>query len=83
MNGRGYEIPKIVHDYGKHIQEKGVKKSIAQEFFFLNEYDHDLLDDFEEDEEESLFDDYSAEQPELFNSTAYKVSEALNRCRVL
>ena len=82
-DGRGYEIPKIVHDYGKHIQEKGVKKSIAQEFFFLNEYDHDLLEEEDIEEDESFFNDYSAEQPELFNSTEYKVREALNRCRVL
>ena len=29
--------------------------------------------------DESLFNDYSAEQPELFNSTEFKVREAMNR----
>ena len=79
--GRGYEIPKIVFDYGKHIQgDNSVEKSFVKDFFFLNEYEHDLLDEEDLEEDESLFNDYSAEQPELFNSTEMKVQEAFNRC---
>lgn len=79
--GRGFEIPKIVFDYGKHIQgDKGVEKSFIKDFIFLNEYEHDLLDEEDLEEDEPLFNDYSAEQPELFNSTEMKVQEAFNRC---
>lgn len=40
----------------------------------------EVIEDEEEDEEnESEYNDYSAEQPELFNSTEFLVREALNR----
>ena len=48
--------------------------------FSMNNFNPALIDDMEEDEEErSLWNDYSAEQPELFNSTELKVQEAMNR----
>ena len=45
-----------------------------------------FIDDEIEDEEElkegeTEYNDYSAEQPELFNSTSMKVREALDRIR--
>ena len=76
-NGRGYEVPKIVYDYAAHIQNGGVKKSII-DVIMMNDYEHDILDDFEEENEEE-YNDYSAEQPELFNSTEFMVEEAFNR----
>ena len=77
-NGRGYEVPKIVYDYAAHIQNGGVKKSII-DVIMMNDYEHDILDDFEEEDEEKEYNDYSAEQPELFNSTEFMVEEAFNR----
>lgn len=63
--------------------EKKVQKSLFDDFVMDM-----LVDEDEEDFEvrkidESLWNDYSAEQPELFNSTELMVREAFNRCRVL
>ena len=68
-DGSGYEIPKTIYDYAKYIKDNPVKKSLA-DIIMLDEYEHD---DFDED-----FEDYDASQPDLFNSTAYKVSDALD-----
>ena len=59
--------------------EKKVQKSIVDDFVMDM-----LVDEDEEDFEvrkidESLWNDYSAEQPELFNSTEMMVREAFNR----
>ena len=63
--------------------EKKVQKSLFDDFvmdMFIDE-DEEIEDAIKTDE--SLFNDYSAEQPELFNSTEMMVREAFNRCRVL
>jgi hypothetical protein len=78
----GYEFPKTVVDYAKFYKEKNgnVKKSVFDDFvmdMFIDE-DEEIEDAIKTDE--SLFNDYSAEQPELFNSTEMKVQEAFNRC---
>lgn len=62
--------------------EKKVQKSLFDDF---------IMDVFEADKEEEIedaikadeteYNDYSAEQPELFNSTAMKVREALDRIK--
>ena len=60
--------------------EKKVQKSLFDDFvmdMFIDE-DEEIEDAIKTDE--SLFNDYSAEQPELFNSTEMKVQEAFNRC---
>ena len=60
--------------------EKKVQKSLFDDFvmdMFIDE-DEEIEDAIKTDE--SLFNDYSAEQPELFNSTKMKVQEAFNRC---
>ncbi|MBO7692523.1 MAG: hypothetical protein J6W16_07165 [Methanobrevibacter sp.] len=63
--------------------ETKVEKSL-EETFLMDMYVEDEIKKLEEEqEEESLFDDYSAEQPGLFNSTAMKVQEAMNRCNIL
>ena len=60
--------------------EKKVQKSLFDDFvmdMFIDK-DEEIEDAIKTDE--SLFNDYSAEQPELFNSTKMKVQEAFNRC---
>ena len=70
------ELEKMAEEYGVQI-----KKSLFDDFVIDNFIEEDI-DDIEKDkEEESLWNDYSAEQPELFNSTAMKVREALDRIR--
>lgn len=56
-----------------------VKKSLFDGFLGLELLEEDINDEEKDKEEESLWNDYSAEQPELFNSTAMKVREALDR----
>jgi chromosome segregation ATPase len=65
------------------MDKDGVKKSFVDDFVIDMFIDEDVEKLEEEKEEESLFDDYSAEQPGLFNSTAMKVQEAMNRCNIL
>lgn len=63
--------------------EKKVQKSLFDDFvmdMFIDE-DEEIEDAIKTDE--SLFNDYSAEQPELFNSTEMMVQEAFNRCNCL
>lgn len=80
------EHPEVIERFEEELEKRGitVKKSLFDDF---------IVDMFvEEDEEEEpeeplynigLFNDYSAEQPELFNSTEMMVSEAFNRCNCL
>lgn len=79
------EHPAIVRELERLIKEKGgkIEKSLFDGFLFesLIEEDDDKME--EESEDESLFNDYSAEQPELFNSTEFKVREAFERCKCL
>ena len=73
--------PDVKDKFLAELEKRGisVKKSLFDDFLFIETVDEDI-DDMEEDqEEESLFNDYSAEQPELFNSTEFQVREALNR----
>lgn len=77
------QYPELVTEIEKQLEAKGekVKKSLFDDFIV----DMFVEEDEEEPEEEneSLFNDYSAEQPELFNSTEMMVSEAFNRCNCL
>ena len=73
--------PEVVEKVVAELEKRGisVKKSLFDGFFDLELIEEDI-DDMEDDaEEESLWNDYSAEQPELFNSTEFKVREAMNR----
>jgi hypothetical protein len=56
-----------------------VKKSLFDGFLGLELLEEDIDDIEEEKEEESLWNDYSAEEPDDFNSTEFQVREALNR----
>ena len=67
----------------KLYSERKVQKSLDNQFLMDMFVEDEIQKVEEEQEEESLFDDYSAEQPGLFNSTAMKVQEAFNRCKVL
>ena len=60
-----------------------IHKSYLDAFVTEMLFDEDVQRIEEDEEERSLFDDYSAEQPGLFNSTAMKVREAFNRCNAL
>ena len=63
------------------VTERGGKleKSLFDGFLGLELLEEDV-DNIEKDrEEESLWNDYSAEQPELFNSVELQVCEAMNR----
>ena len=75
------QYPELVTEIEKQLEAKGekVKKSLFDDFIV----DMFVEEDEEEPEEEneSLFNDYSAEQPELFNSTSMKVREALDRIK--
>lgn len=62
--------------------EKKVQKSLFDDFImdvFEADEDEEIEDAIKADETE--YNDYSAEQPELFNSTAMKVREALDRIK--
>ncbi|MBO4640879.1 MAG: hypothetical protein J5710_14100 [Treponema sp.] len=67
----------------KLYSERKVQKSLDNQFLMDMFVEDEIQKVEEEQEEESLFDDYSAEQPGLFNSTAMKVQEAFNRCKVM
>ena len=76
------KYPEIKDKVIAELESRGisVKKSLFDGFLGFELLEEDI-DDIEEDkEEESLFNDYSAEQPDLFNSTEFKVREAFNRC---
>ena len=75
------QYPELVTEIEKQLEAKGekVKKSLFDDFIVDMFVEEDEEEEPEE-ENESLFNDYSAEQPELFNSTEMKVQEAFNRC---
>jgi acylphosphatase len=87
--GQNYAMkdhPAIVREIERLIKEKGgkIEKSLFDDFIV----DVFAADDEIEDEEElkageTEYNDYSAEQPELFNSTEMMVSEAFSRCDCL
>lgn len=65
------------------INTNDIKKSLEDIIMFCNDFDDE--DEVIEDaikNDESLFNDYSAENPELFNSIAFKVEEVLNECGI-
>ena len=74
---------KALKDELKRIySEKKVQKSLFDDFImdvFEADEDEEIEDAIKADETE--YNDYSAEQPELFNSTAMKVREALDRIK--
>lgn len=74
--------PEIREKLATELEKRGisVKKSLFDDFVMDMFIDEDKEEIKEEKEEESLFNDYSAEQPDLFNSTEMKVQEAFNRC---
>ena len=59
--------------------EKKVQKSLFDDFIIDNFIDEEINDEEEEIEERSLWNDYSAEEPDDFNSTELQVREAMNR----
>lgn len=63
------------------INTKDIKKSLEDIIMFCNDFE-DEDEVIEEINNESLFNDYSAENPELFNSIAFKVEEVLNECGI-
>ena len=67
----------------KLYSERKVQKSLDNQFLMDMFVEDEINELLAEKEQESLFDDYSAEQPGLFNSTAMKVQEAMNRCNIL
>lgn len=78
--------PDVKDKFLAELDRRGisVKKSLFDDFIvevFEADEDEEIEDAIKTDE--SLFNDYSAEQPELFNSTELMVREAFNRCRVL
>lgn len=77
--------PEVKEKLEAEMEKRGisVKKSLFDGFLLENLIEEDIDDTEEDEEERSLWNDYSAEQPELFNSTEFKVREAMNRCKVL
>ena len=73
--------PEVKDKIIAEMEKRGisVKKSLFDGFLGLELLEEDIDDMEEEKEEESLWNDYSAEQPELFNSVELQVREALNR----
>ena len=73
--------PEVKDKLIAEMEKRGlsVKKSLFDDFVIDNFIEEDIDDIEEEKEEESLWNDYSAEQPELFNSVELQVREALNR----
>lgn len=63
------------------INTNDIKKSLEDIIMFCNDFE-DEDEVIEEVDNESLFSDYSAENPELFNSIAFKVEEVLNECGI-
>lgn len=79
------EHPEVIERFEEELEKRGisVKKSLFDDFVMDMFIDEDEEENEEDKENESLFNDYSAEQPELFNSTEMMVSEAFNRCNCL
>lgn len=89
-NKYGYSLLAAVR---KNPEFKTALENMAMEYGLIKKslFDDFIVDVFEADDEEELehelyegeteYNDYSAEQPELFNSTSMKVREALDRIR--
>ena len=85
--GQNYAMkqhPEIVKEVERLLEERGekIEKSLFDDFIV----DVFAADDEEENEDElyegeTEYNNYSAEQPELFNSTSMKVCEALDRIK--
>lgn len=76
--------PEVKEKFVKELEKRGisVKKSLFDDFIvdvFAADNEDEIEDELYEDETE--YNDYSAEQPELFNSTSMKVREAMDRIR--
>lgn len=63
------------------INKNDIKKSLEDIIMFCNDFE-DEDEVIEEINNESLFSDYSAENPTEFNSIAFKVEEVLNECGI-
>ena len=63
------------------LSKEGVEKSLFDDFVIDMFIDDEIEDEEELYAGETEYNDYSAEQPELFNSTAMKVREAMDRIR--
>lgn len=78
------EHPEVKEKIAAELEKRGisVKKSLFDDFI-VDVFDADDEEELEHElyEGETEYNDYSAEQPELFNSTAMKVREALDRIR--
>ena len=83
----GDDTYKMTYDSGFGGEKGGasikkINKSLLEDLFDFAELENEIDEQKEEDEENFTgtdYNDYSAEQPELFNSTEFKVREALNR----
>jgi len=76
------EHPEVKEKIAAELEKRGinVKKSLFDDFIvdvFADDDEEEIEDELYEGETE--YNDYSAEQPELFNSTTMKVREALDR----
>ena len=63
------------------LSKEGVEKSLFDDFVIDMFIDDEIEDEEELKAGETEYNDYSAEQPEDFNSTAMKVREAMDRVR--
>lgn len=77
IESKGTKIAKELNE----MEKNGVKKSMFDDFVIDMFIDDEIEDEEELKEGETEYNDYSAEQPELFNSTSMKVREALDRIR--
>ena len=70
-------------DYSENKVRKSLSDGLLGLGFIEDDELEDEIDEQKEEDEENFtgtdYNDYSAEQPELFNSTEFKVREALNR----
>ena len=74
--------PEVISKFANELEKRGisVKKSLFDDFIvdvFEADNEEEIEDAIKADETE--YNDYSAEQPELFNSVEFAVREALNR----
>ena len=78
------EHPEVKEKIAAELEKRGinVKKSLFDDFI-VDVFAADNEDEIEDElyEGETEYNDYSAEQPELFNSTSMKVREAMDRIR--
>ena len=77
IESKGTKIAKELNE----MEKNGVKKSMFDDFVIDMFIDDEIEDEEELKAGETEYNDYSAEQPEDFNSTSMKVREALDRIR--